>query len=100
LQNTIERAVILTDSNKVVEDDALCLPKPALPANQISEREVVTITGTRLSTLYDLEKNHILSALKQAQGKRKDAAKLLDISLRSLETKISKYSSEGLEISL
>jgi DNA-binding NtrC family response regulator len=42
-------------------------------------------------TLADVEKRHILAALNHCQGNRTHAAKLLDVSIRTLRNKLHEY---------
>ncbi len=45
----------------------------------------------RCVSLYDLEKRHILSTLEQCNQNRTQAAKLLEISVRTLRNKLHEY---------
>ncbi|HWI57202.1 MAG TPA: helix-turn-helix domain-containing protein, partial [Bacillota bacterium] len=47
--------------------------------------------GAPLSTLAELEKRHILSVLEHCKGNRTHAAKLLDVSIRTLRNKLHEY---------
>ncbi|HEX4342649.1 MAG TPA: helix-turn-helix domain-containing protein, partial [Verrucomicrobiae bacterium] len=42
-------------------------------------------------TLADLEKQHIFAALEHCKGNRTHAAKLLDVSIRTLRNKLHEY---------
>jgi DNA-binding NtrC family response regulator len=42
-------------------------------------------------TLAEIEKRHILAALNHCQGNRTHAAKLLDVSIRTLRNKLHEY---------
>lgn len=100
LQNTIERAVILTDSGKAIETSAFGLlqttPKLAtFKEKQVTANSLPKATVAQeelpLSSLHEIEKSHILRALEMAEGQRKKAAKMLDISVSSLQNKLDEY---------
>lgn len=80
LQNVIERAVVLCDG-KTLEEEHL----------ELMEKNVVSVSHTKLA---DVEKEHILEVLTQAQGSRIDAAKALGISIRTLRNKLKEYSAK------
>jgi DNA-binding NtrC family response regulator len=88
LQNVVERAVILCGDSGMLEPAHLGLVVADVPA--VSS---VTATGAggRLSTLNEVEKRHIISAVEQCHGNRTHAAKLLDISIRTLRNKLKEY---------
>lgn len=48
-------------------------------------------------SLAELEKQHILAALEKCHGNRTHAAKLLDISIRTLRNKLHEYSGNGVQ---
>jgi DNA-binding NtrC family response regulator len=52
---------------------------------------VSTVAGGEISTLAELEKQHILAALEHCKGNRTHAAKLLDVSIRTLRNKLHEY---------
>jgi DNA-binding NtrC family response regulator len=98
LQNVIERAVILAGESPLVEPAHLCLtgiagssgpaPQPAAapvpaypPPAQLEE----------IQPLSEMEKRHILAALAHCHNNRTQAAKLLDISVRTLRNKLNEY---------
>lgn len=85
LQNVVERAVILCGENGMLEPAHLGLVVPAVPA------PVPTPTEAKPTTLAELEKKHIIAALEQCKGNRTHAAKLLDISIRTLRNKLKEY---------
>jgi len=86
LQNVIERAVILCSEGGGLEPDHLGLTarKAMLSAPDSQSDEFCTLS--------QLEKRHILAALEQSKGNRTVAAKLLDISIRTLRNKLNEYS--------
>jgi DNA-binding NtrC family response regulator len=84
LQNVIERGVILCGDNGMLEPGHLGLSVPDAP---VAPADV----GGKLSSLADCEKHHILVALRKCKGNRTHAAKLLDISIRTLRNKLKEY---------
>ncbi|MBI2815145.1 MAG: sigma-54-dependent Fis family transcriptional regulator [Opitutae bacterium] len=115
MQNTIERAVILTEAGRPVTACALGLPgdfaaapplpPAAAPPNDYAAALVsagdtpdgVTLTdgagGVR--TIAELEKQAIGVALRQSGGNRTQAAQLLGISIRTLRNKLQEYRAAG-----
>jgi len=97
LQNVIERAVILAGESAIVSPVHLCLT--ALPgltpvADQpAAEGSVTPAAGASADfpPLHELEKRHILAALERCHNNRTQAAKLLDISVRTLRNKLVEY---------
>ena len=64
-----------------------------------SDTEYLTQRTTgEFYTLHDLEKHHILHALKRCKGNRTHAAKMLDISIRTLRNKLNEYAADGAPI--
>ena len=119
LQNTIERAVILSDSGAPVQAAALGLigvqPTASgtplmLGENGAGEKKGVVLSPARPSAaepegevkpLHEMEKDAILRALEHTQGNRTKAADLLGISIRTLRNKLKEYSLEvgdGVEV--
>ena len=88
LENTIERAVVLS-SNRVltVADISILAPPvsttPALPALHLHQN------------LEWAERETVRQALEQARGVKKDAAELMGISQRALSYYLAKYRIEG-----
>lgn len=87
LDNVIEHTMILAESDRITLKD---LPKALVAGSE----QHPAFTFNLKDALRQFEKQHILRALEQAGQDRKEAAKLLDISLSSLYRKI-----EELEIS-
>ena len=96
LQNVIERAVILCGENGVLEPEHLGLatssqrPAASTPASAESGSPITSSDGS-LPPLAEMEKRHILAALEQCKGNRTHAAKLLDVSIRTLRNKLHEY---------
>ena len=81
LDNVIEHTMILAESERIMLKD--------LPASIVaSSQQNPAFTFNLKDALRQFEKQHILRALEQAGQDRKEAAKLLDISLSSLYRKI------------
>jgi Nif-specific regulatory protein len=84
LENTVERAVIVCDSN-VIHGHHL---RPTLQTAEGSG----TVTRLSLETAVEsYERDIILDALKSTRGNRKKAAKLLDTTERIIGYKVKKY---------
>ncbi|MBI3416280.1 MAG: sigma-54-dependent Fis family transcriptional regulator [Verrucomicrobia bacterium] len=101
LQNVIERAVILCPDGESLKVEDLGLTKPFRMG---SVGDDPGMEGSRLSTMAELERKHIMRALQVSAGNRTHAAKVLDISVRTLRKKLSDYAleerSEGAEAEL
>lgn len=97
LQNVIERAVILCSENDMLEAEHLGLtsiqpPAEATPRPSPLARVVQPTTfAGEFPTLTELEKRHIFAALDRCKGNRTHAAKVLDISIRTLRNKLNEY---------
>lgn len=95
LQNVIERAVILCEPEQYIEPEHLnvdlVLPKTSPEAAQSDTPIKSCSSNGRFLTLYEIEKEHILGALEVCQQNRTQAAKLLDINIRTLRNKLNEY---------
>lgn len=100
LQNCVERAVILSTDESLIEVDALGIlnseecrpdntPQPDLPCQQLSIP--LNEAPSSVATLEELEKRHILHTLSLTKGNRTHAAELLKISIRTLRNKLHEY---------
>jgi transcriptional regulator with PAS, ATPase and Fis domain len=96
LQNVVERAVIMCGDNGMLEPEHLGLT--GSHANSVTG--VAADNGTALGamnntgefpTLGELEKQHIFAALDRCKGNRTHAAKMLDVSIRTLRNKLHEY---------
>lgn len=81
LDNVIEHTMILAEGERITLRD---LPSSIVASSQMNP----VFTFNLKEALRQFEKQHILRALEQAKQDRKEAAKLLDISLSSLYRKI------------
>lgn len=104
LQNVIERAVILCGDSGVLEPTHLGLstgtllpptsPPPTEPPSVVAPLRTTKVTADDSNTFHslaELEKQHILAALERCNGNRTHAAKILDISIRTLRNKLHEY---------
>ena len=94
LQNVIERAVILCGDVPLLEPEFLCLSQPP-PKTVVSVAAPAALpppaAENRFVSIAELEKRHILAALEHCGNNRTQAAKLLDISIRTLRNKLHEY---------
>ncbi len=107
LQNTVERAVILSESGRPVTAAALGLPgdlamadlpvpaEPAPAEPAIGANPEVTGEHGGVLRLDELEKQAIKAALRQTGGNRTQAAAALGISIRTLRNKLQEYRDAG-----
>jgi len=119
LQNTVERAVILSESGRPVTAAALGLPGDLSPtdlnsmmpwgeearlmeepsasgdAAAASATPGLTDSAGQVLRLDALEKNAIRAALRQTGGNRTQAAAALGISIRTLRNKLQEYRDAG-----
>ncbi|MGO8766840.1 MAG: sigma-54-dependent transcriptional regulator [Limisphaerales bacterium] len=103
LQNVIERAVILCSDRTLLEPEHLGLRPTAIAAPISSATPVATVpvvtapangTNGHFLSMAELEKRHILAALHHCEGNRGDAAKILEISVRTLRNKLHEYNDQ------
>jgi DNA-binding NtrC family response regulator len=88
LQNVIERAVILCSEGGALEPAHLGLTeRPGVPAGMPAS----TGGAGEFLTMAEMEKRHVLAALERSKGNRTQAAKMLDISIRTLRNKLHEY---------
>jgi DNA-binding NtrC family response regulator len=115
LQNTVERAVILSETGRPVTAAALGLPGDFAAADPLLAPEVpveaeavaapapvappagtpVTDAQGQVLRLDELEKQAIRAALRQTGGNRTQAAAELGISIRTLRNKLQEYRLAG-----
>jgi DNA-binding NtrC family response regulator len=94
LQNVVERAVILCGDSGLLEPEHLGLGAPARPlsVSVVVNGALEPVQQTSgFPTLADLEKHHIFAALDRCKGNRTHAAKMLDVSIRTLRNKLHEY---------
>jgi two-component system, response regulator FlrC len=104
LQNVIERAVILCPDGHELQPEHLGFVPINLPATSSSTSAPAVnitplpppaMTAEQIQTLHEVEKQHILRALEVCGGNRTQAAKHLDISIRTLRNKLHEYGATG-----
>jgi two-component system, response regulator FlrC len=88
LENTIHRAVLLSNDGIIDEASLLLDSKPRGQAAQNSGMANSNMVGQKLE---DVEKKLILDTLNFAGGNRTHAAEILGISIRTLRNKIKEY---------
>ena len=94
LQNVVERAVILCEDSGMLEPEHLGLggcPQPSSASVVVNGSLEPVRHSNEFPTLADLEKHHIFAALDRCKGNRTHAAKLLDVSIRTLRNKLHEY---------
>ncbi len=89
LQNLMERVCIFVDSEVVRHGDIERL----LRMTTVSDGKV--LTDANVMTLKEMEKKMIMTALRDNNGNRTHAAKLLGISVRTLRNKLKEYKEEA-----
>jgi DNA-binding NtrC family response regulator len=101
LQNVVERAVILSGENGMLGPEHLGLSGALPGATSATVATVLASSAdkegafTELATLAELEKRHIFAALDRCKGNRTHAAKILDMSIRTLRNKLHEYNGTG-----
>lgn len=94
LQNIIERAIILCGDNGVLGAEHLGLGLPDKLTSSFPAGVAGGFTNNgdkKFPSLAEIEKSHILSALNHCRGNRTHAARLLDVSIRTLRNKLHEY---------
>jgi len=94
LQNVVERAVILCGDNGMLEAEHLGLARSdSADSSATAATAAPEVPGQRngFPTLAELEKRHIFNALDRCKGNRTHAAKMLDVSIRTLRNKLHEY---------
>ena len=101
LQNVVERAVILCGENGILEPEHLGLSGDLLGATSATVATIFAASAdkagafTDFATLAELEKEHIFAALDRCQGNRTRAARILDVSIRTLRNKLHEDNGTG-----
>jgi DNA-binding NtrC family response regulator len=106
LENTLHRAVLLSDGDSI-GPDAIVMPDGAglsdvvrtaslaTQAAQVADTISRTMVGR---TVADVERDLILETLDHVLGNRTHAANILGISIRTLRNKLNQYADEGTSI--
>jgi DNA-binding NtrC family response regulator len=91
LANTIERAVILEETDTIQEENVSLLKPPGGRPMEAESDAAETATDPTAAPLQEHEKGFILKALQDSLWIQKDAAERLGISPRALNYKIKKF---------
>ena len=98
LQNVIERAVILSGDSGLLEADHLGMSSSTTASETPASVGLATAgTEGEFPRLAEMEKRHILAALDRCNGNRTHAARVLDISIRTLRNKLHEYNNTALK---
>lgn len=90
LENVLERAVLMSDREELTADD-IPLEKSAPPSGKQPLPEV-TKEGVDIDGIIEeIEKKYLLDALRLSSGSKTEAARLLNLSFRSLRHRLYKY---------
>jgi DNA-binding NtrC family response regulator len=91
LENVVERAAILSQDEEIRVDD-LALPIGTRAAfDSLTSGESGGVRIGSAARMVDIEKAHIAGVLKSVNWNKNVAAKILDISLKTLYTKIQQF---------
>ncbi len=85
LENVIQHAIVMSDGNMIKSED---LPSEVTKQN-IMSRSFIS------KSLKDIEREHIINTLEENDYSRKKTAKVLGISLRTLQYKLKEYDTEN-----
>jgi two-component system response regulator HydG len=86
LQNVIERAIVMCNNDYIDVGD--------LPENLTSKAAKAPTIDFRLGqTMEEVEKQFLFHTIANVDGNKTKAAKMLDISLKTLHNKLAKYKS-------
>ena len=107
LENTLHRAVLLSDGEDITPDaillpDGTGLNEVAQSASSAAAQMAAaaeTVTRAMVGrTVADVERDLILDTLDHCLGNRTHAATILGISIRTLRNKLNQYSDEGIPV--
>jgi DNA-binding NtrC family response regulator len=87
LENVLESASILSQSDTINVEDII-LPRRS---ETVKFRTQESVQFHQTASLKDIEQVHIANILRSVDGDKKQAAKILGISLKTLYTKIAQY---------
>jgi DNA-binding NtrC family response regulator len=91
LQNVVERAVILCGDSGMLEAEHLGMSLSAAGQTPPPGGQAPVAAAGEFPKLAEMEKRHILAALDRCNNNRTHAARLLDISIRTLRNKLHEY---------
>lgn len=95
LENTIHRAVLVSSGEEIGADSIILNSPNAIISKEGSSETEMTAGEFALGTLADMERNLIIDAFKHTMGDSNMAAKILGISIRSLNAKLKQYEEGG-----
>ncbi|MGD1019091.1 MAG: sigma-54 dependent transcriptional regulator [Verrucomicrobiia bacterium] len=104
MQNVIERAVILCGDDQTIEPHHLGpLNGGSVAAQQPPRKSPLAIVSSaadvnHFPSMSELERRHIMAALARCNNNRTHAARLLDISVRTLRNKLNEYNGKGVAV--
>jgi DNA-binding NtrC family response regulator len=93
LQNTIERAVALTDNEELGVEDLPDALRSATPTGALVPRS--QLAGAALLPLAEVERRHVLDVLAAVDGNKRLAATILGVDRRTLYRKLEQYQGRG-----
>jgi DNA-binding NtrC family response regulator len=106
LKNVIESIVVFHRGTEVDVADlplelskglgGVGLPPPAAAIERSEPAAAAAPAGPAQPTMAEIERKAILAALEKTGGRRAEAARLLDIGLRTLQRKLKEYRQQGL----
>src|SRR5690606_14090291 len=94
LRNYVHRAYILADGDTLTAPVTHTI-RTASPSDR--QERILMPDGVKLA---DAERRLILATLKRCGGVKKDAAAMLDISLKTLYNRLTTYAAEGYSVTL
>ncbi|HZS12506.1 MAG TPA: sigma-54 dependent transcriptional regulator [Nitrospirales bacterium] len=92
LENVVERAVLLATDGQVGPQHLVAEDMPAADRAQGGGSAAASVARS----LWEVERDHILRMLNDANGNRTHAAKRLGISIRTLRNKLREYREQGI----
>lgn len=95
LENTIHRAMLLSQGEKIEVEDLFGLPEVVEEEQSTQPLVEAMLIGRTVS---EVEKELILGTLTHCLGNRTHAANILGISIRTLRNKLREYSDSGINV--